>query len=211
MRRDMTLEWNQNIPSTERVKKRKTWPYHSLHEWQKKKCTSLCSPQSISQHCWCQFSKCSANKILHPLYLWGLRILWSLTTRFTSLLRYSLKKLYKHSYTIEMEVLCNGHPSCYGPNVTIFTALNLNTFTPQPCTQANAKLYRYHNLDCFAAALHFRTDLRLIRKTIDRCDAEIWRSYIVKNSLCHHFPTITWFSAKWTPQKSLFIIIKVHP
>lgn len=104
----------------------------------KKPYTSLCSPQSIAQHCWCQFSKCSANKILHPLHLWGLRILWSLTTRFTSLLKYSLKKLYKHSYTIEMEVLRNGHPSCYGPNVTIFTALNLNTFTPQPCTQANA-------------------------------------------------------------------------
>lgn len=145
MRRDMTLEWNQNIPSTERVKKKKnmtisfpTW----MTEKKKKNCTSLCRPQSISQHCWCQFSKCSANKILHPLHLWGLRILWSLTTRFTSLLRYSLKKLYKHSYTIEMEVLCNGHPSCYGPNVTIFTALNLNTFTPQLCTQANAKLYR---------------------------------------------------------------------
>lgn len=96
---------------------------------------SHCGPQSISQQHWCQFSKCCANKILHLLHLWGLRTLESCYQihLFTEVFG---QKLYKHSYTIEIGVLCNWHPFSYGPNVTIFTALNLNVIPPnQACRE----------------------------------------------------------------------------
>lgn len=99
---------------------------------QKPRCPSLRGPRSISQHRWCQFSECCANKRLHPLHLWGRPALHSLYSRYEIHLSAEVfaQKLYKHSYTMQIVVLCNRRPSCYGSNATVFTALNLSVVPP---------------------------------------------------------------------------------
>lgn len=122
--------------------------YHSQHEWKKKKnqsCTSLCSPRSISQHGWSLFSDCSANKILHPLHLRGLRILWSLWELhlFTKAFAW---KLYKHHCTIKKGVLCNGCQTMLRPKCNNFHGLELEKFPPADSLmqRTNCHIYNTH-------------------------------------------------------------------
>lgn len=102
--------------------------YHSQHEWKKKiKVAPPCAvPGAFPNTVEVFFSDCSANKILHPLHLRGLRILWSLWELhlFTKAFAW---KLYKHRCTIKRGPYVTGVSPCCGPNVTIFTALSLKS------------------------------------------------------------------------------------
>lgn len=162
----MTQEWNQNIPSRESVKKMAI----SFLSWMKKKKTKnllVHLPARSPEH--------------FPTVLMSIfRVLCQQNTSSTAPLRpaYSLEahyqihlftevfaqKLYKHSYTIEIGVLCNWHPSCYGPNVTVFTALNLNAIPPNhACRQRQTIILSQPEL--LLGSLTFSSYLRLFLKT----------------------------------------------
>lgn len=107
----------------------------SFTTWMKKKkknqsCTSPCSPESISQHGWSLFFRlqCQQNtsSAAPPRPAYPLESLWELHL-FTKAFAW---KLYKHSYTMKRGSYVTDVSPCFGPNVTIFTALNLKSSHP---------------------------------------------------------------------------------
>lgn len=160
--------WHRNEIKTflpERVSKK--WPYRSCHEWRKKNNLLVHLPARSPEHfptvlmsifrVLCQ-QNTSSTAPLRPAYALESHYQIHLFTEVFA------QKLYKHSYTMEIGVLCNWHPSCYGPNVTVFTALNLNAIPPNhACRQRQTIILSQPEL--LLGSLTFPSYLRLFLKT----------------------------------------------